>query len=181
MATSPHPRHQFRWRSTSTSTGATSFLTLVPHGTTKSRGAARIHRQPSQRRRGSPQRQSEVPPGDVVTTVIKASNGGKHPYQPRYQPALLYRWASAYREPGQWMDVNQSIYLEGQPHRWEPAQPYLDRIRPPLWQKYASGCGRRHHGGMDWFLLNDFVESYKRGEKPPIDVYDAATWLVSRR
>ncbi|MCB0615127.1 MAG: gfo/Idh/MocA family oxidoreductase, partial [Phaeodactylibacter sp.] len=81
---------------------------------------------------------------------------------------------------GLWMDVNQSIYLEGQsqPHRWEPAQPYLDRYDHPLWQKYASDAEGAGHGGMDWFLLNDFVESYKRGEKPPIDVYDAATWLA---
>lgn len=76
--------------------------------------------------------------------------------------------------------VNQSIYLEGQsqPHRWEAAQPYLDRYDHPLWQKYASDAEGAGHGGMDWFLLNDFVESYKRGEKPPIDVYDAATWLA---
>jgi hypothetical protein len=31
---------------------------------------------------------------------------------------------------------------------------------------------------MDFFLLNSFVESAKRNSPAPIDVYDAATWMV---
>ncbi|MCB0547737.1 MAG: gfo/Idh/MocA family oxidoreductase, partial [Phaeodactylibacter sp.] len=66
---------------------------------------------------------------------------------------------------GLWMDVNQSIHLEGQSpqHKWEPAQPYLDRYDHPLWKKYAADSEGAGHGGMDWFLLNAFVESHKRG------------------
>jgi hypothetical protein len=29
---------------------------------------------------------------------------------------------------------------------------------------------------MDFFVLHAFVESAKKGEAPPIDVYDAASW-----
>lgn len=80
---------------------------------------------------------------------------------------------------GLWMDVNKSIYVEGQssPHRWEEAKPYLDKYDHPLWKRYeqlAEGAG---HGGMDFFLFQAFVEGTKRNEAPPIDVYDAATWL----
>ncbi|MCB0639533.1 MAG: hypothetical protein KDC54_23060, partial [Lewinella sp.] len=39
----------------------------------------------------------------------------------------------------------------------------------------VAGAG---HGGMDWFLLNAFVECAKRNEAPPFDAYDAATWLA---
>jgi hypothetical protein len=31
---------------------------------------------------------------------------------------------------------------------------------------------------MDYFLLNEFVESVKNNTPAPIDVYDAAAWMV---
>ena len=37
----------------------------------------------------------------------------------------------------------------------------------------AEGAG---HGGMDFFVLNAFVESAKRNIAPPMDAYDAAAW-----
>jgi len=39
--------------------------------------------------------------------------------------------------------------------------------------KDAEGAG---HGGMDFFVINAFIESIKRGEEFPLDVYDLATW-----
>jgi len=39
----------------------------------------------------------------------------------------------------------------------------------------AVGAG---HGGMDFFLINAFVEAAKANTTAPIDVYDAATWLA---
>jgi hypothetical protein len=78
------------------------------------------------------------------------------------------------------MDINNSIHLEGVSpnHEWETANKYLQTYDHPLWKKYeqlATGAG---HGGMDYFLLNAFVESAKEGAQAPIDVYDAATWLA---
>ncbi len=29
---------------------------------------------------------------------------------------------------------------------------------------------------MDFFVIHAFVESLRRGEPPPIDIYDAVTW-----
>jgi len=78
------------------------------------------------------------------------------------------------------MDVNDSIYIEGksESHRWEAAAPYLERYDHPLWQQHAKDADGAGHGGMDWFLINDFVLSARNGSSPPIDVYDAAAWLV---
>ena len=36
----------------------------------------------------------------------------------------------------------------------------------------AEGAG---HGGIDFFIVRAFIESIKRGVKPPIDVYDAVS------
>ena len=38
---------------------------------------------------------------------------------------------------------------------------------------YAEGAG---HGGMDFFVINAFVESAKLNVAPPMDAYDAAAW-----
>ena len=55
---------------------------------------------------------------------------------------------------------------------------YMKEYDHSLWRKYenlASGAG---HGGMDWFLINAFVESVKNNVRPPLDVYDCATMRV---
>ena len=81
---------------------------------------------------------------------------------------------------GIWMDINDSIYIEGKTsgHSWEPDTKYMTEYDHKLWKKYehlAEGAG---HGGMDWFLINAFVESVKRNTVPPLDVYDCATMRV---
>jgi len=82
---------------------------------------------------------------------------------------------------GIWMAVNKSLYLEGvspDPHRWEEAKPYLEKYDHPLWKKFESQAAGAGHGGMDFFVINDFVESVKNKKSPPIDVYDAAAWMA---
>ena len=82
---------------------------------------------------------------------------------------------------GIWMDVNDSIYLEGkspEEHRWEDAKKYLDQYDHPLWKKYGEHAAGAGHGGMDFFVVHAFVEAIKRKVQTPIDVYDAAAWSV---
>ena len=79
------------------------------------------------------------------------------------------------------MSDNRSIYLEGvsdRPHRWEEARPYLEQYDHPLWKRYEDRATGAGHGGMDFFVLHGFLESVKREEPPPLDVYDAAAWSV---
>ena len=35
---------------------------------------------------------------------------------------------------------------------------------------------RQGHGGMDYFVVKEFVESVREQKAPPMDVYDAAAW-----
>ena len=82
---------------------------------------------------------------------------------------------------GIWMDVNRSIYLEDlskDKHRWEFAQPWLDKYDHPLWKKFENDTKGAGHGGMDFFCLHEFVESIKNNLPTPMDVYDAATWTA---
>ena len=61
---------------------------------------------------------------------------------------------------------------------WEPFEPYQKKYDSALWKKHEREAVGAGHGGMDYFVRNDFVESIKRQTQTPIDVYDAAAWSV---
>lgn len=118
--------------------------------------------------------------GDVITTVIKTANGESIIVS--HDTNLPRPYSLGFRVQGTkgiWMDVNQSIYLEGvspEPHTWEPAASYLEKHDHPLWKKYASQAEGAGHGGMDFFVDHAFVEAIKRKAPTPLDAYDAAAW-----
>ncbi len=43
-------------------------------------------------------------------------------------------------------------------------------------EKYANDAKGAGHGGMDFYVINGFIEAAKRGVATPLDVYDAAAW-----
>lgn len=117
--------------------------------------------------------------GDVVTTMISTVNDETVLLQ--HDTNLPRPYSLGFRVQGTkgiWMDLNKSLYIEGQskPHSWEEAKPWLEKYDHPLWKKYASAAEGAGHGGMDWFVLNAFIESVKRKTNTPQDVYDAVTW-----
>lgn len=119
--------------------------------------------------------------GDVTTTMINTANG--ETILLMHDTNLPRPYSLGFRVQGTkgiWMDVNKSLHIEGisEPHRWEDADSYLKEHDHPLWKKYEEKAVGAGHGGMDFFLLNSFVEAAKRNSPAPIDVYDAATWMV---
>ncbi|MBN8650484.1 MAG: Gfo/Idh/MocA family oxidoreductase [Cytophagales bacterium] len=118
--------------------------------------------------------------GDIVTTMLKCNNGETILLQ--HDTNLPRPYSLGFRVQGTnglWMDVNNSIYVEGKsktPHGWDDAQAWLDKYDHPLWKKYTHEAAGAGHGGMDWFVLHAFVESVKRKTNTPQDVYDAVTW-----
>lgn len=117
--------------------------------------------------------------GDIVTTMLRTVNDETILLQ--HDTNLPRPYSIGFRVQGTngiWMDVNKSIYIEGQSksHQWEAAQSWLDKYDHPLWKKYGGDASGAGHGGMDWFVLNAFVEAAKRKTNTPQDVYDAVTW-----
>ena len=117
--------------------------------------------------------------GDVITTVIKTAND--ETIIVSHDTNLPRPYSLGFRVQGTnglWMDVNESIYLEGKspPHEWEAAAPYLDRYDHPLWKRYGEQAAGAGHGGMDFFVVQAFVESVKQRTSSPLDAYDAASW-----
>jgi hypothetical protein len=118
--------------------------------------------------------------GDVITTMLRTAKDETILLQ--HDTNLPRPYSIGFRVQGTngiWMDVNKSIYIEGkskESHKWEDAAAWLEKYDHPLWRKYGSDAAGAGHGGMDWFVLNAFVESAKLKIPPPQDVYDAVTW-----
>jgi predicted dehydrogenase len=119
--------------------------------------------------------------GDMVTTTLSTANGETVLLQ--HDTNLPRPYSLGFRVQGTrglWMDINKSLYIEGEtaPHRWEEAQAWLERYDHPLWKRFENEAAGAGHGGMDFFVVNAFIEAIKANEPVPIDVYDAAAWSV---
>ena len=125
--------------------------------------------------------------GDIVSTLIKTNNGEtimlSHDTNSPRPYSLNFRVQGT---NGLWMDDQKSIYVEKKSKydEWEPTgdfkdgESYFGKYDHPLWKKYANDAAGAGHGGMDWFVLNSFLECVKRGAPYPLDVYDMATWYA---
>jgi predicted dehydrogenase len=119
--------------------------------------------------------------GDVVTTTISTANGES--VIVIHDTSLPRPYSLGFRVQGTkglWMKDGDQIYVEGvsNPHRWDDSASYLEKYDHPLWKNYEEQAVGSGHGGMDFFVLNAFVESVKQNSAPPLDVYDAAAWSV---
>ena len=117
--------------------------------------------------------------GDVITSTIQTARNetiiATHDCNLPRPYSLGFRVQGA---KGIWEVDGKRIYIEGRSpkHRWENADSYLKEYDHPLWKKYGEYASGSGHGGMDFFVLNAFVEAAKRNVAPPLDVYDAAAW-----
>ncbi|GGG35286.1 alpha-N-acetylgalactosaminidase [Dokdonia pacifica] len=117
--------------------------------------------------------------GDVITSTIATANGETiivtHDCNSPRPYSLGFRVQGS---QGLWEVDGSRIYIEGksEPHRWDDAKAWLDKYDHPLWKKYGEYATGSGHGGMDFFVLNAFVESAKQNIAPPLDAYDAAAW-----
>lgn len=117
--------------------------------------------------------------GDIVTTTIETALG--ETIIVTHDTNLPRPYSLGFRVQGTnglWEVDGNRIYIEGQskPHQWDEATDWLKKYDHPLWQKYGEYAADSGHGGMDFFVLNAFVESAKQNIAPPLDAYDAAAW-----
>ena len=155
------------------------FLSLVSMGT-KSRGLKAWVRDnlPEEH----PLQGREFNQADLVTTLIKCANGETVTViLDTCLPRPYSRAGKVQGTMGIWVEDGRLIHLQGrtQPHCWENFDPILEEYDHPLWREYSrQGIHAAGHGGMDFLCLSAFVESVRKGVRPPIDVYDDATWMA---
>ena len=125
--------------------------------------------------------------GDIVTTMIKCANG--ETVVLTHDCSLPRNYSRAYRVQGTkglYMEDGETLFIEGLTkheegnwmHPAEEFEKYRDQFEHPLWKKYQTEGVHAGHGGMDFLVLSAFAESVRLDAKPPIDVYDAATWMA---
>lgn len=118
--------------------------------------------------------------GDIVTTQIGCANGETILLQ--HDTNLPRPYSLGFRVQGTeglWMDVNKGVYIQeksAKPHQWDNADTWLEKYDHPLWARWSKETEGAGHGGMDFFVIHSFIESIKRKQPTPMDVYDAAAW-----
>jgi predicted dehydrogenase len=117
--------------------------------------------------------------GDVVSTTLACDNGETIILQ--HDTSLPRPYSLGFRVQGTrglWMDLNKSVHVEGvsKPHEWDDIQGWQDKYEHPLWRRHGERAAGAGHGGMDYFVINAFVEALKANAPMPIDIYDAITW-----
>jgi predicted dehydrogenase len=121
------------------------------------------------------------PKGDIVTTMIKCAKGETILIvHDTTLPRPYSRGGRVQGTKGLWMEDNNSIYIldKSPEHEWESFDEYREKYEHPLWKEYLNLGVRGGHGGMDYLVLRAFVESVKKREPTPIDVYDTVAWMA---
>lgn len=133
----------------------------------------------------------EFAQGDVTTTMIQCAGGQTillthdvslpHPYS---RGGRVQGTKGIYMEDGQqiffWDRVKDQYTGDSeQEFDWEPFADFKERFAHPLWRWYKEvGVPENGHGGLDYLVLSAFAEAVRNGAEPPIDVYDAASWMA---
>jgi len=119
--------------------------------------------------------------GDTTTTLIRTANGAvidlrydtcsarPHPTTTHY--ALQGTTAS-------YDSTDERIWIDGKSakYAWEPVSDYGNEYNHELWQRWAEEAKQSGHGGADFFVIHEFLETLRAGRPSPIDAADAATW-----
>jgi|DewCreStandDraft_1066081.scaffolds.fasta_scaffold00352_53 predicted dehydrogenase len=81
------------------------------------------------------------------------------------------------RAPGEAHKVWLADYCED-PNRWRSLWDFEAEFLPELWRNPPLEALHAGHGGGDYFIVRDFVQSILQGTPPPIDVYRALDFTV---
>lgn len=119
--------------------------------------------------------------GDSTTALIKTQKGRVIEVRfdiasPRPHPMTTHYLLQGSK--GAYLFDGERIWIEGRSkgNKWEPAAPYMKEFSHPLWKAWGDKGRSSGHNGADYFVTRAFVEALRNGQRPPIDVYDAAAW-----
>ncbi|WP_415328121.1 Gfo/Idh/MocA family protein [Chryseobacterium sp. MMS23-Vi53] len=124
--------------------------------------------------------------GDVVTTQIACENG--ETILLTHDTSLQRPYDLGFRVQGTdglWQDFSSGGFDKGHIYfeklmdhndKWDNPEKWLTENDHPMWKKFESTASGAGHGGMDFFVMNTFIECIKRNIEFPMDVYDLATW-----
>ena len=125
--------------------------------------------------------------GDVVNTVIKCAHGETiHLVLDTTLPRYYSRNFTVRGTKGMFREENRSVFIDGVHNKydfdwspmWNNVGEYREEYDHPIWKKFLNDGVRGGHGGMDTLVFDAFFGALMEGKPMPIDVYDAASWMV---
>ena len=117
--------------------------------------------------------------GDIVTSMIKCSNGQTiivtHDTNSPRPYSLGFRVQGT---EGLWMNDGDHVYVQGKskPHRWDDSEEWFKKYDHKLWASLESQAAEAGHGGMDYIMMYDLIDAIRNKKPAPMDCYDAAAW-----
>lgn len=130
---------------------------------------------------GHPARDIRFKVADSTSVLIRTAKGALidlryDTYSPR--PVLSTTYFNLQGVKASLDSQSKSIWVEGRTkgHRWESIDPYLKEFEDPLWKKSRAQAAGSGHGGCDFFAVNEFLDTVRKGGPSPIDACDAAAW-----
>lgn len=132
---------------------------------------------------------AQVNQGDVVTTVIKCANGETIVLTlDTTLPRFYSRGFTVRGTKGMYEEATDSIFLDReedvkQEWNWRAnnvgnAAKYTDEYDHPIWKQYLDEGVQGGHDGMDYLEFKFFFKALREDAPMPVDVYDAASWMV---
>lgn len=119
--------------------------------------------------------------GDIVTTVIKCANGETVTiFLDTTLPRTYSRQFTVRGTKGGYFEDGDMLYVQGdQTHEearkiWGNAKEYEQEHLHEMWKDYTPVGG---HDGMDYLTFDALLDCVQNNRKPPLDVYDAATYM----
>jgi len=128
--------------------------------------------------------------GDIVNTIITCAHGETVSLKlDTTLPRFYARDFTVMGTKGFYEQNANLVYLESeqQTEEYDTVKSYkrlidngarYENYLPEAWRKVTEEQLSSGHGGMDYFEFREFIECLKNGNEMPIDVYDAATWMV---
>ncbi|MEG1752479.1 MAG: Gfo/Idh/MocA family oxidoreductase [Christensenella sp.] len=149
---------------------------------------------------------SRIAEGDVINTVITCAGGEQMVLtHDTTLPRPYSRGGQVQGTKGIWMESsiypankipqedfkNGMLYIDKTTplgcsrvvyrEKWQSLDSYLPEYEHPLWREYLNerdDTAKAISAGMDYLVLRAFIDSVKNGTTPPVDVYDAASWMA---
>ena len=129
--------------------------------------------------------------GDIVNTLITCQNGETIALElDTTLPVLYDRKFTVRGTKGLYNQTLHAVFTglpDGEEEVWtglensrklfNSAEKYEAEYLPELWKAATEKDKNLGHGGMDGFLIHDFILRCLDGREMPIDVYDAAAWM----
>lgn len=125
--------------------------------------------------------------GDIVETIISCADGTTislkldttlpHPYSREF---TVSGTKGCFKEEG-YIVYEDKMGMEkgdGMDCYFNSAKDYEEQYLPECWKTITQEELDSGHGGMDVLLFRAFFDAIKNDAEMPIDVYDAASWMV---